>query len=77
MSFPLLVDMRANPSAGYLTGSTSSIDVIGAAQNGTITPNGANGSTALFSATVSSLSGRSNGNPVIYTDTNLFFSSEL
>jgi hypothetical protein len=77
MPFQFPVSMRANPSSGYSTGSTTVIDIIGGSQNCTLSANGANGSTTMYSFTVSGLSGRTNGNPVIYSDTNVFFSAEL
>lgn len=77
VAFNFPVQMRRNPDAGLLTGSTASTDIIGGAQNGSYAANGSNGSPACYSFTVSSLTGRTAGIPVIYADTNLYFSAEL
>ena len=77
LAWPFPVQMRANPSSGLLTGSTSQIDIIGGSQAGTIAGNGSNGSPLCFSSTISGLSGRTAGVPVIYQDTNLYFTAEL
>jgi hypothetical protein len=77
MAFPLVVPMRTAPSSGLLTGSTTQIDIIGGAQAATFAANGSNGSTQCFSASINSLTGRTAGIPLLYQDTNIYFSAEL
>jgi hypothetical protein len=77
MGFYFPVQMRTNPSAGLLTGSTASIDIIGGSQSGTLNASGANGSPLVYHFNITGLSGRTSGVPVMYVDSNLFFSAEL
>jgi hypothetical protein len=77
MPFYFPVQMRANPSAGFLTGSTASIDIIGGTQSGSVGASGANGSPLCFNASITGLSGRTAGIPIMYVGSNLFFSAEL
>jgi hypothetical protein len=77
MPFYFPVQMRTNPSAGFLTGSTASIDIIGGTQSGGVGASGANGSPLCFNASITGLSGRTAGIPIMYVGSNLFFSAEL
>jgi hypothetical protein len=77
MGFYFPVQMRTNPSAGFLTGSTASIDIIGGSQSGNLAASGANGSPLVYHFNITGLSGRTSGVPVMYVGSNLFFQAEL
>jgi hypothetical protein len=77
MGFYFPVQMRRNPDAGFLTGSTATIDIIGGSQSGTLSASGANGSPLNYHFNITGLSGRTSGVPVMYVGSNLFFSAEL
>lgn len=76
MSWQFPVSMRANPSAGLLTGSNSQVDTIGATQAATFGASGSNGSTTCYSAVVNGMSGRTTWQALIYSDTNFYFVAE-